>query len=167
MTEKSSTPHNFASLDWVVETHFPRETQKLAKKVADNLRGGEIILLSGELGAGKTCFANALGAALGVDEPLVSPSYILLRSYPARKGLTIHHLDFYRLESSRDLETMGVEECVGPDSILLVEWPERCPHAFEEFSLALKFHLTGDQTRRIEGTWGKLPMKREDYSSLK
>jgi len=142
---------------WTYRSRSPEETCALADRIAKEIRGGEIILLRGELGAGKTCFAAAFAKSLGIAEPIVSPTYILLRSYETPNGLTLHHLDFYRLEGTEDIDTIGIEELIGPDCVVLVEWPERCPEAFPSFTLELQFQISGDEERTIEGrpeAWG-------------
>ena len=154
--------------DWFLESDGPERTEELAASLAHRLRGGEIILLHGPLGAGKTCFAGGLASALGITEPAISPTFVLLRSYgapptPERRGLTLHHLDFYRLEGDRDLETLDLEECLGEETVVIVEWPERCPAAFPAFSLELSFVVTGENHRRIEGRWGELAFDREGW----
>lgn len=149
--------------DWAFESRSPSQTETLARSMAERVSGGEVILLRGALGAGKTFFAAALGDALGVREPMTSPSYVLLRSYETRRKLTVHHMDFYRLSGDDDLEALGIEECVEADALVLVEWPERCPSAFADFTLELTFVVTGDERRNIEGRWGTLPFPRDDW----
>jgi tRNA threonylcarbamoyladenosine biosynthesis protein TsaE len=143
--------------DWVYPSDSPERTEALARGLARRVKGGELFLLKGPLGAGKTLFASAFAAELGVAEAVVSPTFVLLRSYPTMRGLKLHHLDFYRLEGERGAETLGVEELVNPRSVTLVEWPERCPAAFDAMTLELTFQVTGERTRMIEGRWGELP----------
>jgi len=104
----------------------PAATAELAGRAAGLLRGGEIILLHGPLGAGKTCFAQGLCAGLGVEDEVVSPTFTLVNTY--RGDLTVHHLDFYRVEKGDDLADIGVPEILDEvwdgDAVLLVEWPE-------------------------------------------
>lgn len=148
--------------DWSFASSAPERTEALARSIAERMRGGEILLLRGPLGAGKTFFTSALAAALGVEDDIVSPTFVLLRSYETERGLTLHHLDFYRFESEADLETIGVEELVTPESVTVVEWPERCPNAFDSMTLELTFKVTGDESREVEGRWGELPFDRSD-----
>ena len=149
--------------DWIFESRSPGQTEALARALAERVSGGQIVLLRGALGAGKTFFAGALGVALGVDEPMTSPSYVLLRSYETPQKLIIHHMDFYRLSGDEDLEALGIEECAEADALVLVEWPERCPSAFADFTVELTFVVTGDERRSIEGRWGALPFPKDDW----
>lgn len=143
--------------NWVFESESPEATVALARRIGTAARGGEVILLRGELGAGKTCFAGGLAAGLGVVEPAVSPTYIIERSYSGARGLTLHHMDFYRLSSAADVEAAGMLDLQGPESVTLIEWPERAPEAFPQWTVELRITVTGDESRRIEGRWGALP----------
>jgi tRNA threonylcarbamoyladenosine biosynthesis protein TsaE len=138
------------TLLWELVSRSEEETVALGRRLGEACRGGEIILLEGPLGAGKTCLAGGVAAGLGIAQPAVSPTYVILRSYPSPRGLTLHHLDFYRLSGDEDLDTIGLEDCFGPETVILAEWPSRCPHAFPEFTLRLELALIGETTRRIK-----------------
>jgi tRNA threonylcarbamoyladenosine biosynthesis protein TsaE len=100
------------------------ETEGLAERLAASLRGGEVVLLSGELGSGKTAFVRGLARGLGVDpEEVASPTFVLLTSYPGR--LRLHHADLYRLAGNGDDRELGLEELPGPAGVLAIEWAER------------------------------------------
>jgi tRNA threonylcarbamoyladenosine biosynthesis protein TsaE len=104
----------------------PAATAELGRRAAALLRGGEILLLYGSLGAGKTCFVQGLCDALGVREEVVSPTFTLVNTYTA--GLRVHHLDLYRIDRGDDLNDIGVpdllDEVWDGDAVLLVEWPD-------------------------------------------
>ena len=108
------------------EVHGPAETARLAEELAGLLRGGEIILLHGSLGSGKTCFTQGLCRGLDVSRNVVSPTFTLVNTYSGR--LLVHHLDFYRIEPGADLTDIGVPEILdqGWDraAVAVVEWPE-------------------------------------------
>ena len=103
-----------------------KQTQKLAKKFAKTLVGGERILLNGDLGAGKTTFTKFLAKSLGVKDEVTSPSFTILKQYKGKK-LNINHFDLYRVEEIEELREMGFDEFLDNDesSILLIEWGER------------------------------------------
>lgn len=103
------------------------ETYALAKKVADTLDGGEILLLDGDLGAGKTTFTKGLAKALGVKEEVTSPTFTILNVYEDGR-LKLNHLDMYRVESSDELAELGIEECFDEDAVTVIEW-----NKFEHF----------------------------------
>jgi len=105
-------------------TRSPEETEACAAALAATFTGGEVVLLSGELGAGKTAFVRGLARGLGADpEEVASPTFVLLTCYPGR--LVLHHADLYRLAGNGDEMELGLEELPGPGGVLAVEWPER------------------------------------------
>lgn len=144
--------------DWIFPSDGPERTEALARGLARRAKGGEVFLLRGPLGAGKTLFVSAFASELGVSEAVISPTFVIHRIYSSARGLTLHHLDFYRFDDARAAEALGVEELVNDESVVLVEWPERCPGAFPSMTLELKFQVTGENTRMIEGRWGDIPL---------
>lgn len=110
----------------------------LAAALAPALHEGGVIHLHGDLGAGKTTFARALIAALGVSGRIKSPTYSLIESYRA-DGLAIHHLDLYRIADAGELEWLGLDEIADGASLILVEWPERGGTALPRPDLVLEF----------------------------
>lgn len=97
------------------------QTSRVAALLASTLKGGETVLLHGELGAGKTTFAKALAAALGVKEEVVSPTFTIAKEY--RGDLGFFHLDMYRIESEDALQELGIEEtCFAEDAVTVIEW---------------------------------------------
>lgn len=116
--------------------------------MAQAFRGGEVVLLTGELGAGKTAFVRGLASGLDADPAEVaSPTFVLLTSYPGR--LTLHHADLYRLRGDGDEAEIGLEELPGPAGVLAVEWAERLGRA--PWPRPWRVHLVhaGDDERRI------------------
>jgi len=111
-----------------VEVASPAATDRLARRVADLLEPGDVVLLAGDLGAGKTTFTRGLGAGLGVTEPVVSPTFTLARVYAGRLDLV--HADVYRLDSRAELADLGLEELAGPDAVVVVEWGDVVRDAF-------------------------------------
>jgi tRNA threonylcarbamoyladenosine biosynthesis protein TsaE len=98
------------------------DTHAIASALAGLARVGDIIVLAGEMGAGKTAFAQGFGRALGVSEPITSPTFTLVHSYPCPGKLTLHHADIYRLESTGDVDELALPELAEFDGIVLVEW---------------------------------------------
>ncbi|MFU8878085.1 MAG: tRNA (adenosine(37)-N6)-threonylcarbamoyltransferase complex ATPase subunit type 1 TsaE, partial [Wenzhouxiangellaceae bacterium] len=96
----------------------------LGARLASRLAGGQVWALSGELGAGKTTLVRGMLRGLGFGGRVKSPSYGLVESYEL-DALAVHHLDLYRLGEPEELDFIGIEELAGPESILLIEWPER------------------------------------------
>lgn len=105
----------------------PEETRHVGRELGRRLKGGEVVLLFGPLGAGKTEFVRGLTAGLGIDpEQVSSPSYALVNEYPAR--LTLYHVDLYRL-SAADLPDLGIEDLYGRHNVVAIEWAERLEQA--------------------------------------
>jgi len=101
------------------------QTEKLGAALADCLRAGDVVALSGPLGAGKTTFARGVLAALGLAEEAPSPSYSLVIAYePPDVRLPLWHVDLYRIEEPREIEELGLDDA-RTDTALLIEWPER------------------------------------------
>jgi tRNA threonylcarbamoyladenosine biosynthesis protein TsaE len=107
-----------------VTTRSAAETETVAGELGATLVGGEVLLLVGELGAGKTAFVRGLARGIGVDpDEVASPTFVLLTSHPGR--LTLHHADLYRLKGDGDDAELGLEELPGPGGVLAIEWAER------------------------------------------
>ena len=102
-----------------------KQTEKLAKKFSKTLKGGEKILLNGDLGAGKTMFVKYLAKFLKVKDEVTSPSFTILKQYSGKYN--INHFDLYRIESIDELRELGFDEYLdcGHESILIIEWGER------------------------------------------
>jgi tRNA threonylcarbamoyladenosine biosynthesis protein TsaE len=105
-----------------LRTRSPSQTRDLAAAVARALRAGDVVALTGELGAGKTCFVQGAAAALGVEQRVTSPTFVLRREYPGR--LPVVHLDVYRLDSLSDVLELGFEEIVDTGAVTFIEWAD-------------------------------------------
>jgi tRNA threonylcarbamoyladenosine biosynthesis protein TsaE len=114
----------------------------IATRLAASVPGGGVIHLRGELGAGKTTFARALLAALGVGARIKSPTYSLIESYSVR-DLAVHHLDLYRIADPGELEWLGLADLTDGPHLLLVEWPERAARALPQPDLVLQLSHAG------------------------
>jgi tRNA threonylcarbamoyladenosine biosynthesis protein TsaE len=106
----------------VVRTVGPDDTRALAAALADQLVDGDLLVLTGDLGAGKTCFTQGLGAGLGIDERITSPTFTIAGRYEGR--LVLNHLDVYRLESSAETLDLGLGELL-EDGVTVIEWGDR------------------------------------------
>ncbi len=104
-------------------THSQRQTIAFGKKIAAELKGGDIVLLQGELGAGKTVLTKGIAQGLGITDNITSPTFTLMNIYKDGK---LVHIDTYRLENEKQLIEIGVEDYLGnPNSICVIEWPEK------------------------------------------
>ena len=116
------------------------DTHAIAAGIAGLARPGDIIVLSGEMGAGKTAFAQGFGRALGVTEPITSPTFTLVHSYACDR-LTLHHADLYRLERTTEVSELALAELAEFDGVVLVEWGDVAEAALGEH---LVVHLESD-----------------------
>src|SRR6478735_1347280 len=122
------------------------DTHTIAAAIAGVARPGDVIILSGEMGAGKTAFAQGFGRALGVEEPITSPTYTLVHSYDVPKSgplgrVTLHHADLYRLDRTEEVADLALAELAEFDGIVLVEWGEVVETTFGEHLIV---HLEHD-----------------------
>ena len=128
-------------------TYSEEETQRVASELASTLVAGDVLLLSGNLGAGKTAFVRGLAEGLGVDpEEVSSPTFTLIHEYRGGR-LTLYHADLYRLERAAT-EDIGLEEIGVSDGVLAIEWPDRLTHAIGG-ARSVAIEIIDDTTRRI------------------
>lgn len=135
------------SLDFV--SHSAEQTQRLGAHLGALLRGGDIVCLWGDLGAGKTCLAQGIGRGWGVKEPLISPSFVLMREY-SRPGdnLRLYHIDLYRISGSEEALGLGIDDVLGaPDATCVIEWAERIQELLPSEHLWIRLQIV-DHTRR-------------------
>lgn len=123
----------------------------IAGAVAAECRAGDLLVLLGDLGAGKTAFTQGLGAALGVREPITSPTFTLAREYEGR--LRLHHLDVYRLGGSADAVDLAIEELLDDEAVVVVEWGDVIADALDVDRLEVRItYGEGDDDRVLAFT---------------
>jgi tRNA threonylcarbamoyladenosine biosynthesis protein TsaE len=129
-------------------THSEAETSVVASEFARSLTAGSVVLLSGDLGAGKTAFVRGLAEGLGIDPVLVSsPTFTLIQEYRGGR-LVLHHVDLYRLQSI-EVDDLGLDELPLEGGVTAIEWPDRLPRALPSAVRVKIEHGDGD-TRTIE-----------------
>ncbi len=143
-----------------VDTHSPAETRALGEKIAACLQPGDVVLLEGELGAGKSELARGIARGIGVKETVTSPSFTILNVYESGR-CPLYHFDWYRLESAEELYELGMDEYLGGDGVALVEWAERIPEALPETCSRIRLEATGEEDRRI-GISGLQPFEKDN-----
>jgi len=121
-------------------TSSPAETEEAGERLGGQLRSGDVVLLTGELGAGKTTFVRGVARGTGSHAPVASPTFQLVRVYPGRVQLA--HVDLYRVENSTELRDLGLEELAGRGAVV-VEWGERLE--VDGAALVQIEHLGGDR----------------------
>jgi tRNA threonylcarbamoyladenosine biosynthesis protein TsaE len=124
-------------------------TSAIAASLAGLARRGDLIVLAGEMGTGKTAFAKGFGQAIGVTEPITSPTYTLVHSYPAGR-VTLHHADIYRLTTHHEVADLALAELLESDGIVMVEWGDVVAGSLGDHVLVrLDFDESDEQARDI------------------
>jgi len=129
-------------------SHSVADTANVAGIVAREVRARDVLLLAGDLGAGKTAFTKALCAALGVVEPVTSPTFTLVHEYQGG-SLRVCHADVYRLERTGELVDLGLDEARRLGAVLVIEWGDLVAAAFDD-AMVVTFGHAGDDDRTIE-----------------
>lgn len=132
------------------------ETQQIAQNLAHKYKNGGILALSGPLGSGKTTFAQGFAQGLGVKEHLISPTFILMRSYkiPNNQKGRLYHIDLYRLNKVKgfaEVEELGLPEIfANPQNIILIEWAEKLGNLLPQKTTKIIFHPISENNREIK-----------------
>jgi tRNA threonylcarbamoyladenosine biosynthesis protein TsaE len=127
------------------------ETIELGRGLGRALKGGELLLLEGDLGYGKTVFARGVATALGIlPDEVSSPSFALVHEYKGGR-VPLFHIDLYRLETpEEEVGALGLEEILAAGGVVLVEWGEKLPPFLRRGATTIRFHDVGEGSRRIE-----------------
>ena len=134
--------------DRIVVTRSESETREAGEALARSLRAGDVVLLLGDLGMGKTVFARGLAAGLGVDpEAVRSPSFTLVNPYRGR--VPVYHIDLYRIEKEAELDELGLEDALGGEGIAIVEWGERLGPYRPDACVSVRLADRGGSEREI------------------
>ncbi len=126
------------------------QTEAIGAEIAEGFQGGDVVLLYGELGCGKTALVRGAARVLGVQEVITSPTYTLIQPYEADGGLTVYHADLYRIEEAEELFEIGFEECLFAGGIVFVEWPQIAADMLAGLKVqTIRIEKTEDKERRI------------------
>lgn len=138
----------------IVDTSDPAQTESLGAELAEGLREGDVVLVRGELGAGKTTLVRGAARALGVTDPVTSPSFSIGHRYRTRGELTVSHLDLYRLAGLEAEEPELLADYLGAGRIAFVEWPADAERELAGARVQVALTHRGEDRRRIEVTEG-------------
>lgn len=133
----------------VVDSKSTAETEALGARIAERLQPGDVVLLSGDLGSGKTTLIRGACRALGVTGPVTSPTFTIGQRYEGGR-LPISHLDLYRLGSLEDEDPALLDDYLGPDGVAFVEWPGAGEGRLGRPALRVRLEHAGEEGRRIE-----------------
>ena len=125
------------------------EIEKAAKDFLRLTEGYKIFAFSGQLGAGKTTFINALCRQLQAEEAATSPTYSIIQEYPTKNRQMIYHMDWYRLRDTEEALNAGVEDCLDSGDICMIEWPEKAMELLPEQTIFSTFSLVNFHTRKL------------------
>ena len=141
---------NETSVARELTTHSPEETIALGRTLTELLAPPKLILLCGDLGAGKTTLVKGIAAAFdaAAEEDVTSPTFTLIHEYRGPRA-TLYHIDLYRVDTQRELETLGLDDLRADDSILLIEWGEKFSRLVRECDVEIAIERMGENERQI------------------
>jgi tRNA threonylcarbamoyladenosine biosynthesis protein TsaE len=140
----------------VVDSRSAAETEALGARIAERLRPGDVVLLSGDLGAGKTTLIRGACRALGITGPVTSPTFTIGQRYGGGR-VPVSHLDLYRLESLEHEDPALLDDYLRPDGIAFIEWPGAGEGRLGRPALEVRLAHLDEQSRRIEVQWESAP----------
>ena len=138
-------------LDFI--SHGPAQTERVGQRLGELLRQGDLLLLVGTFGVGKTQLAKGVVRGLGSTDLVTSPSFVLVNEYrtgPDAQAMPIYHVDLYRIAEESELPTIGLEELWDGDGVCLIEWPERAQAIVPADYLAVQMGHLSETKRRIK-----------------
>ena len=127
------------------------ETLRIGTELGERLQPGDALLLTGDLGAGKTTLTQGIAMGLGVAERPRSPTFVMATEYRGR--LPLYHMDLYRVDELAELSDLGLDEYLNGDGVTVVEWADRAPHAFPPHGLWIELAAANEETRDITVTY--------------
>lgn len=133
----------------VLESRAVEDTRRFGEVVGRAAEAGDVVLLSGELGAGKTVFVQGIARGLGYEGNVSSKSFVIMGEYAGR--VKLYHADLYRLDDPMQVEELGLSD-ITEDGVLVIEWPERGQWALPDEALTVRFEVRDDESRRLTAT---------------
>jgi tRNA threonylcarbamoyladenosine biosynthesis protein TsaE len=135
----------------VLISKSPAETVRIGRILGEGLKAGDVVALTGELGAGKTCLTQGIARGLGVPEnyAVTSPTFTLINEYPGREA-ALFHVDLYRLQGAADLADTGYEEYLSGGGVMVIEWAEKIPGAVPDGAVCVALTYVEENARKME-----------------
>ncbi len=128
-------------------THRPEETQDFGRRLGELSRPGDVLLLTGDLGSGKTCLTQGIAWGLGIKEHALSPTFVIMRELRGR--LPLYHVDLYRLDRLEETHDLGLDDYFGGNGICVVEWAEKAMSLMPLDHLLIEIEYVSDTERRL------------------
>lgn len=138
---------NASKISLTIMSHSPEFTKDMGAEMGRNAHQGSVMALCGDLGAGKTVFAQGVATGLGVNVPVTSPTFVIINEYEGK--YPFYHIDTYRLNSSEDMRELGYEEYFYGDGVTVIEWAQKIEDLLPEEYLRVEFKVTGELDREI------------------
>jgi tRNA threonylcarbamoyladenosine biosynthesis protein TsaE len=135
---------------FIVKTSTPSETRRIGQTIGKNLQPGDVILLAGPLGAGKTTLVQGMAKGLGVTGSVMSPTFVLARELEGR--LKMYHVDLYRLEKMPEITDLGLDDYLYGDGVTVIEWADRAEALWPDDHLRVDLSYSGDKARKLTVT---------------
>ncbi len=137
-----------------ITTHSPEETIDFGRTLDKALAPPKLVLLRGDLGAGKTTLVKGIAEAFGAapEDEVTSPTFTLVHEYRGPR-VSVFHIDLYRIDTERELVTLGLEDLFEPRNVLLVEWGDKFPRFMRDRDVEIQIERTGEDDRRISLIW--------------
>ncbi len=132
----------------IFDSHSPSDTKAFGKQLASLLQAGDVLLLYGDMGAGKSELTRGIAAGLGITGAVTSPTFTIMQQYDSGR-LPLYHFDWYRIACVDELYELSMDEYLGGDGIAIVEWPTQVPEAIPRTHLQITLTPTGDEGRTI------------------
>ena len=129
-------------------SNSPDETEGFGRRFAENLKPGDVLALTGDLGSGKTQFVKGLAAGLGATTAATSPTFTLIHEYAGGR-LPIYHFDFFRVEDRQSAERLGLDDYFFGDGVSVIEWADRFPDLIPETARWISFETKSEAQRAI------------------
>ena len=137
-----------SKIETIIQSGSPEATQDIGQMIGQGLSVGDIVLLIGDLGSGKTCMTQGLIKGLGSEDIARSPTFVIVAQYTAI--CPVYHMDLYRIDGIHDMDAMQLEEYLYGDGVCLVEWADKHENLFPKTSLLIEFSKTGDNMRELK-----------------
>jgi tRNA threonylcarbamoyladenosine biosynthesis protein TsaE len=139
-------------------THSPEETIALGRELAAELAPPKVVLLRGDLGAGKTTLVKGIAAGFSAAAPedVTSPTFTLIHEYRGPRA-SLFHIDLYRIDTQRELETLGLDDLISENSVLLIEWGEKFARFVKERDVEIALERVGESERRVRISVSHIP----------
>ena len=132
----------------ILLTNSESETLDVARSLGNTLSAGAVVALTGDLGAGKTVFAQGIAESLDIREQITSPTFTLINEYRGR--LRLYHMDLYRLDSTREIEDIGIVDYLYGDGVCVIEWAEKLGELMPPDAIAVSLRPSGKTRREIQ-----------------